>query len=150
MTTLETIPAFSKCACQMCNAHLEFETARAGETATCPHCNLDTILFIPRTNPGKPRPDFIPASRALPKRVKVYIAIGTLLAIIGALAFKYQQTIIHIMGAAGIAAGGLVAIAIFVFCLFVAVLWIIFPLFVYFGMERQEKILRAIERNTRP
>jgi len=30
-----------------------------------------------------------------------------------------------------------------------AILWIIFPVFMYFGMRRQEKLLADIERNTR-
>ena len=42
-----TIAGFSKCHCQHCNGHIEFETAQVGRTITCPHCELDTVLFIP-------------------------------------------------------------------------------------------------------
>jgi hypothetical protein len=43
------------CPCQHCNGHIEFDAvafARA-ETVTveCPHCKLETTLFLPNTNP---------------------------------------------------------------------------------------------------
>ncbi len=35
------------CTCNNCAGHLEFDATRAGETIQCPHCKLDTVLFIP-------------------------------------------------------------------------------------------------------
>lgn len=43
-----------KCPCNNCSAHVEFETEQAGQTIACPHCGLDTILFLPRTEKPKP------------------------------------------------------------------------------------------------
>jgi hypothetical protein len=37
----------AKCPCQHCNGHIEFEPDQAGQTVVCPHCGLDTTLFIP-------------------------------------------------------------------------------------------------------
>jgi len=38
-----------KCPCQHCNGHIEFEADgfQAGTRAECPHCHLETVLFIP-------------------------------------------------------------------------------------------------------
>ena len=40
------------CTCNNCPGELEFDPANAGETIQCPHCGMDTILFIP----GEPLP----------------------------------------------------------------------------------------------
>lgn len=37
----------AKCPCNHCSGHIEFETQHAGDDAPCPHCGLDTRLFIP-------------------------------------------------------------------------------------------------------
>jgi hypothetical protein len=37
-----------KCPCQNCNENIEFESEHAGQTASCPHCGMDTILFVPQ------------------------------------------------------------------------------------------------------
>ena len=36
-----------KCPCNNCSEHLEFEESAAGETVKCPHCGMDTVLFVP-------------------------------------------------------------------------------------------------------
>ena len=38
------------CACDACSGTLEFEVSNAGSTIACPHCGMETLLFIP-TNP---------------------------------------------------------------------------------------------------
>ncbi len=45
-------PKFAKCSCQYCNGHIEFDAAQAGETSACPHCGLETKLFVPTTPPN--------------------------------------------------------------------------------------------------
>jgi DNA-directed RNA polymerase subunit RPC12/RpoP len=35
------------CPCNNCSDNLEFDSEHAGETVTCPHCGMDTVLFIP-------------------------------------------------------------------------------------------------------
>src|SRR5580704_16281709 len=46
-----------KCRCQHCSGNIEFDASgfRPGETrnAECPHCHLDTILFVPRSPLGE-------------------------------------------------------------------------------------------------
>jgi hypothetical protein len=46
--------AESKCNCQHCNGHIAFPTEMAGQSINCPHCQLETLLFItPATVPQK-------------------------------------------------------------------------------------------------
>lgn len=35
------------CSCGTCSGHIEFEAERAGETVQCPHCGIDTLLYVP-------------------------------------------------------------------------------------------------------
>jgi hypothetical protein len=40
---------FITCRCQHCDGHIEFETYRKGEAISCPHCGLETSLYVPAT-----------------------------------------------------------------------------------------------------
>lgn len=44
----------AKCPCNHCSEHLEFEAEHAGETIACPHCGMETLLFVPQV--PKPPP----------------------------------------------------------------------------------------------
>jgi hypothetical protein len=46
-----------KCSCQHCNGHIEFETEgfQPGTRFECPHCKMETVLFIPNTVTAKQR-----------------------------------------------------------------------------------------------
>lgn len=57
------------CDCNNCSGHLEFDPANSGETVQCPHCGIDTVLFI-KTHALKPR------------RKAVWIAGGIVVAVI--------------------------------------------------------------------
>jgi hypothetical protein len=35
------------CTCNTCSGHLEFDPSNAGTTIRCPHCGVDTVLFVP-------------------------------------------------------------------------------------------------------
>jgi DNA-directed RNA polymerase subunit RPC12/RpoP len=37
----------STCTCNICSGAIEFESSKAGQTIQCPHCGIETILFIP-------------------------------------------------------------------------------------------------------
>jgi DNA-directed RNA polymerase subunit RPC12/RpoP len=49
--SIPMIPKWSTCPCNVCSAHLEFETDHAGTTIQCPHCNAETVLFVPPPAP---------------------------------------------------------------------------------------------------
>jgi hypothetical protein len=44
-------PKYITCPCQYCNGNIEFDANELGKdqntTATCPHCRLETIIFVP-------------------------------------------------------------------------------------------------------
>ena len=46
-----------KCSCQNCNGHIEFETLgfQPGTRSECPHCKMETVLFIPNVMTAKQR-----------------------------------------------------------------------------------------------
>lgn len=44
--------SLSKCLCNHCSAHVEFEPEHVGEAVICPHCGLETILYRPPPSSG--------------------------------------------------------------------------------------------------
>jgi hypothetical protein len=40
--------ATAKCPCNHCSGHIEFDSEHTGETVQCPHCGIDTLLFLPQ------------------------------------------------------------------------------------------------------
>lgn len=48
---------FVKCGCQFCSGSIEFESEHAGETINCPHCGMETMLFIPPSQRTAKIPD---------------------------------------------------------------------------------------------
>ena len=46
----------AKCLCNNCGGHLEFESSNAGQRVDCPHCGVETLLYVqqaplPRSQP---------------------------------------------------------------------------------------------------
>ena len=50
----------TKCSCNNCSEHLEFDESAAGSTVACPHCGMDTVLFIPPVERAKGKPEPTP------------------------------------------------------------------------------------------
>jgi len=50
------------CKCQNCPGELRFDEADAGQTVTCPHCQMDTVLFVPVAAVVFPPPEAKPPS----------------------------------------------------------------------------------------
>ena len=48
----------AKCNCQHCNGHIAFPPEMAGQSIACPHCQLETPLFMPPAPvpPKQPKP----------------------------------------------------------------------------------------------
>jgi hypothetical protein len=42
------------CRCQHCNQPLEFDSTDAGGATACPHCQMETTVFIPQGKPPVP------------------------------------------------------------------------------------------------
>lgn len=78
-------PRYVTCPCQLCSGHIEFEPSHAGETVACPHCKMDTMLFIPtssnviveRTKPIESKPAPVsPKNSTVRRSVQPLIAWG--------------------------------------------------------------------------
>ena len=42
----------STCTCNLCSKQVEFESSAVGQTVACPHCGMETMLFIPHGQSG--------------------------------------------------------------------------------------------------
>jgi len=74
MTTTECQTV--KCPCNNCSEVIEFSASRAGEVMPCPHCGLDTKLFIHR-------PPLVPRPKKSTRGMVIGVGLGAL--IIGAI-----------------------------------------------------------------
>ncbi len=153
-------PELVTCNCNHCNSHIQFERSQLqisgastsgamGPSVTCPHCGMDTILYVP--NEGVSRTAALPPLVPVQRRGRALaIAIATALIGIALLAFflnKLIQSGVLYYLPAGI--GIAVYLAVIVFLFLLALLWILFPVFVYFSLNKMISLLSAIERNTR-
>ena len=43
---------FAKCVCNNCPGHIEFDDSSAGQTVTCPHCGVETVLYAAQAKPA--------------------------------------------------------------------------------------------------
>jgi len=67
---MNTETATAKCPCQNCDGHIAFDPAAAGQTITCPHCGMDTLLSRPADPAPPAAPVIKPAPAVLPARPK--------------------------------------------------------------------------------
>jgi DNA-directed RNA polymerase subunit RPC12/RpoP len=67
----------AKCSCQHCNGHIEFERDQERSTVACPHCGMDTLLFV--TTPPVIQPH--PMNRRL---IWPWVLAGSLITLIAA------------------------------------------------------------------
>lgn len=139
----------TKCNCNSCSTPIEFEAEDAGTTATCPQCGMETQLYIPNTIRAQPA-----TYPAPPKRGGLKIAIaagaGGLALVLGALLAAFWKDIIPpLVQVLGGTLAAVVVATIAVLLLVLAMLWILFPLFVYVRLTDMSKALHMIEHNTR-
>jgi hypothetical protein len=138
-----------KCNCNNCSAHLEFESADAGREIVCPTCGIETKLYVPGSVSSQP-----PANPQPPKNKKLklgIIAAGSLMLVglVSLLIINWDKIIPPLSKVFG---GTMVAVLMAILGVLViiwAVLWIIFPVFVYYQLNELIKLQRQIERNTR-
>ena len=105
---------------------------------------MDTALFIPGTGASPPA-----APRGNHRRtILVFVAVVVGLALLVGLLrlLLYNQSA---QEGAVLLGGGVIYLVVAVLLFLLAMLWILFPVFVYFALGRLEKLLAQIERNTR-
>jgi len=135
-----------KSSCRNCNSHLEFEAPRAGETIPCPHCGLETQLYIP----GHAKPPMVQGKIAPRPSGNVRRVLGiVLLCIFGLILAGFLFYAVESSPIVTALGSGLIGFVIFIAVLVWGLLWILFPVFVYFALQHIKKTLDQIERNTR-
>jgi uncharacterized membrane protein len=136
----------AKCQCHLCQNAIEFEVENAGASIPCPHCGELTVLALPAKKPA------LRSSQSGGGKVPWKLLVG-MAAVVALLAFIYGMTrsekLQAVAEAFGIAGGGIIMMALVVVAFLIVLLWILFPVFVYFAIGRMEKIMREIEHNTR-
>jgi hypothetical protein len=50
----------AKCKCELCSGHLEFERLHAGTIVPCPHCGIDTLLYVSQPATQELQPSLAP------------------------------------------------------------------------------------------
>ena len=141
------------CPCQACNAHIEFERINEGQTVACPHCGMETLLFVPG-GIEQEREQSQTVRRTNKKWLWIYFLIlaGSVI-LVFALVIVCRWAVsraIDVSGVAGQMTGLLIAAAISSAIFFLVALWILFPVFVYFALQKIKASLAQIEKNTRP
>lgn len=63
----------TECPCQSCGQRITFESSRAGETAICPSCEMDTVLHIPENATAPPPVHEEPAISPPPDIEQLYL-----------------------------------------------------------------------------
>ncbi|MDR3573592.1 MAG: hypothetical protein P4L50_07015 [Anaerolineaceae bacterium] len=48
------------CPCHLCGGGIEFDSSQVGESVTCPHCNAETVLFVPPASESEGNPPPLP------------------------------------------------------------------------------------------
>lgn len=142
---MTTAPQFAKCKCRHCDGSIEFEREHAGESAECPHCGIETELFIPAEMPST-RAQLKVWKRRWLLPLAAVCGLGLIVAALNKLFNTQPEMVGQLFGGV---LGAVVFLAAAFLVLLWAILWIIFPVFVYYGMRRMEKLLTQIERNTR-
>jgi predicted nucleic acid-binding Zn-ribbon protein len=83
---------FIKCVCNNCPGHIEFDDSSAGQTVTCPHCGVETVLYVPQGKPADKAPlpapptANIPSAATPPKRKNknsaLFVVVGFLFVVV--------------------------------------------------------------------
>lgn len=124
----------AKCPCNHCNGKIEFDIEHAGKAISCPHCGMETLLFIPQLEeppkPNKPLPSLGPAG----KWVLISLVAFSLLCFLAYKIATSQFVQQFAAGSVGIIAGLIIVVILLIW----AALWILFPVFVYFALERMK------------
>src|ERR1017187_1522380 len=113
------MPSLTSCPCQHCNGHIQFDPATLSaenNKTTCPHCSMETILFVP-----PPKPEVQKSKTAKLVRIEriwdtgleqkldnaayAVFAVGIISAVVGILALIFDEGKDSAGGGIAIAAG---------------------------------------------
>jgi uncharacterized paraquat-inducible protein A len=123
--------------CQLCGTNLEYDAEQTGQVIECPNCNQQTRLGTRPKPTGKPK-------RSMAWPVMLILACVLVIALVGFLAYRFADQFATVLGIGGGMVATLVAIVILIFAFLLAVLWLLFPMFVYFDLKAMRRTLEQI------
>ena len=135
-----------KCNCNNCSVHLEFESVDAGSVIVCPTCGIETMLYVPGSASSQPLRNLQLMKINKFKVGLIAVGIAMFMGIVALFIINWNNIIPPLSKVFG---GTMVAVNSSVVVLIWALLWIIFPVFVYYQLNELIKLQRQIERNTR-
>lgn len=125
-----------KCHCNSCSGELEFEESQIGTTVACPLCEMDTLLYWVEPTVG-PDVGTMPQNTQHQQSILAVIGIvAGMCGIIGLIWWGVSALPPDTFGALG---GGIIGIAVIVITSVVSILWLLFPVFVYFSLQKMKK-----------
>jgi hypothetical protein len=138
----------TKCECNHCSERIEFEAENSGETVACPHCGMETVLLIPKRRLSLQKIERHPRHG----NSLIWIIVGGVVTalLVAALIYWIVPVVQMLLPAAGAIMVLTLTLAVSLLMFILGVIWIVFPVFVYFQLRRTIQLLTAIESNTRP
>lgn len=138
---------------------------KCGQPIECPNEGYDTLIDCPScggrilARPEIDEREFSAKAKSLPKAfiqpvkerrdpMLVRKVISVILVVAAGVLIGWGVYMLR--GVLPAMLGGTAGLAIVILLVYWAVLWFLFPVFMYFGMRKQEALLRKIEENTRP
>jgi hypothetical protein len=139
-----------KCICTNCAGHLEFEEENAGESIDCPHCGFKTTLFLPGSEEeaelaGRVR------QREFRKRLICLVSGLVLVGGIGYAVYHWGVPWVQsVVPGVESTLGALLVLALFCFMLPFAVVWLVFPVIVFFQFRKMTQVLEQLVERSQP
>lgn len=124
------------CKCTVCSQPIECEPQHVGHHYPCPYCGMDTLIYD--LNPPSPEPEAGPGWLRRNWKLVGWVTLG--LAAVAFLVFL----LIKIPQVVGMLGASLFSMAILVVGVCIVVMWVLFPIVVYFQLESVIKLLRKI------
>ena len=130
-----------KCHCNNCSGELEFEKTQIGTTVACPLCEMDTVLYWVEPTVG---PDVGTIAQDTQEKNSVILPIVIVSGICGSIGFIWwliadmSHETREGFGLIGLGEG-FMGLAVIVIAAAVSILWLLFPVFVYFSLQKMKK-----------
>ena len=140
-----------KCFCTNCAGHLEFEEENAGQKIKCPHCNFDTVLFLPG---AEPKGDGQSAAVRYRFRRQWLILAGVGALLLAGVAWAlYQWGLPFVESFLPFdTSKGVSILVLLLLCLVVPLVgtWLVLPLFLFFQSRKLLQLLSQIHQSLQP
>ena len=141
----------TKCICTNCAGHLEFEEENAGESIPCPHCGFKTILAVPGTEAPDPELLSMLRKQALRRRLLRLTAPVLVLAGFAFVLYHWGAPWLQEFQPA-IDSTTKAVLVLLLFCLMLpfAIVWLIFPVLLFFQLRKLLHVLDQIAQSSQP